>query len=91
MLATTSSSSPGSFFSKLLTKLNLAMKKKPLSTTSRMSVALTARTAGRRGPRDTDHPDRMLKFVQGKLWTKLTSPPPPPPPPPPGSKKRIGR
>lgn len=24
--------------------------------------------------RDTDHPDRMLEFVQGKLWTKLTSP-----------------
>jgi len=26
--------------------------------------------------KDTDHPDRMLEFVQGKLWTKLTSPDP---------------
>ena len=26
--------------------------------------------------RDTDHPDRMLEFVNGKLWTKLTSPDP---------------
>lgn len=25
---------------------------------------------------DTDHPDQMLKFVNGKLWTKLTSPDP---------------
>lgn len=24
----------------------------------------------------TDHPDEMLEFVQGKLWTKLTSPDP---------------
>jgi type I restriction enzyme M protein len=23
---------------------------------------------------DTDHPDQMLEFVNGKLWTKLTSP-----------------
>ncbi|MEW6663771.1 MAG: class I SAM-dependent DNA methyltransferase [Thermodesulfobacteriota bacterium] len=26
--------------------------------------------------KDTDHPDRMLEFVTGKLWTKLTSPDP---------------
>ncbi len=26
--------------------------------------------------KDTDHPDQMLEFVQGKLWTKLTSPDP---------------
>jgi type I restriction enzyme M protein len=26
--------------------------------------------------RDTDHPDQMLEFVNGKLWTKLTSPDP---------------
>jgi len=26
--------------------------------------------------KDTDHPDQMLKFVQGKLWTKLSSPDP---------------
>jgi len=26
--------------------------------------------------KDTDHPDRMLEFVNGKLWTKLTSPDP---------------
>lgn len=26
--------------------------------------------------RDTDHPDQMLEFVSGKLWTKLTSPDP---------------
>ncbi len=26
--------------------------------------------------RDTDHPDQMLEFVTGKLWTKLTSPDP---------------
>ncbi len=26
--------------------------------------------------KDTDHPDRMLEFVQGRLWTKLTSPDP---------------
>lgn len=26
--------------------------------------------------KNTDHPDRMLEFVQGKLWTKLTSPDP---------------
>lgn len=26
--------------------------------------------------RDTDHPDQMLEFVQGRLWTKLTSPDP---------------
>jgi len=25
---------------------------------------------------DTDHPDQMLEFVSGKLWTKLTSPDP---------------
>lgn len=25
---------------------------------------------------DTDHPDQMLEFVNGKLWTKLTSPDP---------------
>jgi len=24
--------------------------------------------------KDTDHPDQMLEFVTGKLWTKLTSP-----------------
>ena len=23
--------------------------------------------------KNTDHPDQMLEFVQGKLWTKLTS------------------
>lgn len=26
--------------------------------------------------KDTDHPDRMLEFVDGKLWIKLTSPDP---------------
>lgn len=26
--------------------------------------------------KDTDHPDQMLEFVTGKLWTKLTSPDP---------------
>lgn len=26
--------------------------------------------------KDTDHPDQMLEFVSGKLWTKLTSPDP---------------
>jgi len=26
--------------------------------------------------KNTDHPDQMLEFVQGKLWTKLTSPDP---------------
>lgn len=26
--------------------------------------------------KDTDHPDQMLEFVNGKLWTKLTSPDP---------------
>ncbi|PKN62523.1 MAG: DNA methyltransferase [Deltaproteobacteria bacterium HGW-Deltaproteobacteria-15] len=26
--------------------------------------------------KDIDHPDRMLEFVNGKLWTKLTSPDP---------------
>lgn len=26
--------------------------------------------------KDTDHPDRMLEFVDGKLWVKLTSPDP---------------
>jgi type I restriction enzyme M protein len=26
--------------------------------------------------RNTDHPDEMLEFVNGKLWTKLTSPDP---------------
>lgn len=26
--------------------------------------------------KDTDHPDRMLEFVNGTLWTKLTSPDP---------------
>lgn len=26
--------------------------------------------------KDTDHPDEMLEFVSGKLWTKLTSPDP---------------
>jgi len=26
--------------------------------------------------KDTDHPDHMLEFVTGKLWTKLTSPDP---------------
>jgi len=26
--------------------------------------------------KDTDHPDQMLDFVNGKLWTKLTSPDP---------------
>lgn len=26
--------------------------------------------------RNTDHPDQMLEFVNGKLWTKLTSPDP---------------
>lgn len=26
--------------------------------------------------RNTDHPDQMLEFVTGKLWTKLTSPDP---------------
>lgn len=26
--------------------------------------------------KDTDHPDEMLEFVTGKLWTKLTSPDP---------------
>lgn len=26
--------------------------------------------------KDTDHPDQMLEFVTGKLWTKLTSPEP---------------
>src|ERR1700730_17703502 len=24
--------------------------------------------------KDTDHPDRMLEFVDGELWIKLTSP-----------------
>jgi type I restriction enzyme M protein len=26
--------------------------------------------------KDTDHPDQMLEFVQGKLWTKISSPDP---------------
>jgi type I restriction enzyme M protein len=26
--------------------------------------------------KDTDHPDKMLEFANGKLWTKLTSPDP---------------
>jgi type I restriction enzyme M protein len=26
--------------------------------------------------KDTDHPDQMLEFVSGKLWTKLTNPDP---------------
>jgi len=37
---------------------------------------LSGRFAWSSWAKDTDHPDRMLEFVQGKLWTKLTSPDP---------------
>lgn len=37
---------------------------------------LTGEYAWSRWAKDTDHPDEMLEFVGGKLWTKLTSPDP---------------
>lgn len=37
---------------------------------------LTGEYAWSHWAKDTDHPDEMLEFVGGKLWTKLTSPDP---------------
>lgn len=37
---------------------------------------LTGEYAWRHWAKDTDHPDEMLEFVDGKLWIKLTSPDP---------------
>ena len=37
---------------------------------------LTGKYAWSHWAKDTDHPDKMLEFVNGKLWTKLTSPDP---------------
>jgi type I restriction enzyme M protein len=37
---------------------------------------LTGEYAWSRWAKDTDHPDQMLEFVDGKLWIKLTSPDP---------------
>jgi len=37
---------------------------------------LTGDYAWSRWAKDTDHPDEMLEFVDGKLWIKLTSPDP---------------
>jgi len=37
---------------------------------------LSGKYAWSQWAKDTDHPDRMLEFVDGKLWIKLTSPDP---------------
>jgi type I restriction enzyme M protein len=37
---------------------------------------LTGEYAWSSWAKDTDHPDQMLEFASGKLWTKLTSPDP---------------